>query len=78
MGGIVGVIEASTVSLTLILLVIMDLINLVSLVVKGGVKNLYVGVLDKVSSTAVTFSGELTIITSRIVIYQIVVLVNNI
>ena len=40
-------------SLTLILLVIIDLIDLVSLVVKGGVKNLHAGVLDEVSSAVV-------------------------
>ena len=40
-------VQASAVSLT-VLLVIVDLIDLVSLVVKGEVKSLQAGVLDKV------------------------------
>jgi hypothetical protein len=41
------------------------------------VKSPRAGVLDEVFGAAVTFDGELTIITSRTVIYRIVVLVNN-
>lgn len=77
MEGMTGVVEASAVSLTLVLLVMMNLIDVVGLAVEEEVKNLHAGVLDEIFGAAVTFGRELTIITSRTVIYRIVVLVNN-
>lgn len=70
-------VEAFVVSLTLLLLAMVNLIDFVGLVVKREVKNLRVGVLDEVFGVVVTFGEELTVITSRTVINRMVVLVNN-
>ena len=66
------VVEATAVSLTLLLLVMMDLIEL-----RNGSKRLHAGVLERSFAAAATFGEKWTIITSRTMMYRPVVLVNN-